>query len=207
MITKESIINQTLVMLGEEPVSELNGSTRGSIAIERIYEQCKQDVLRMYEWNCALTTTRLAEQVACHSCWDHVYSWPNKTERIIKVVESKVCEEEAEEAAEESCTTHEFEGDEGAQELSDSFTFEGDTIYNITIKPSGRFWLYFSGNNPHSSGYDTITLTFESLDTLDLTWNAGSGRYDADAPAGEDHYDEAASNDELCFTISGDFYN
>jgi len=89
---KVEIVNRALQMLGQPPISSLDDEVVTAVIMKELYEPAKRQVLRMYEWNCALREEALVEEDCCHPCWDYCYSHPEDSERIIKVIESKEAE-------------------------------------------------------------------------------------------------------------------
>lgn len=93
-ISKEDLANMALSLAGEKPIVRLTDRTDGAIAINTVYEQVERETFEMPEnWSFCTTRKQLTEvadasgAVIPVSGWDHQYSLPSNTLRILGLVD------------------------------------------------------------------------------------------------------------------------
>lgn len=89
MSSDKDIANQALLMIGSESIVSFDDGTVEANACKVLYEPCKKQLLRSYDWNCANATDRLAQLATppVDTRWSYTFAIPDNALRILEVIE------------------------------------------------------------------------------------------------------------------------
>lgn len=86
MASTVDIYNMALTLLGQNPISDPDGTDAGAQACRQVYTICRKTLLEEHPWNFAIKRTSLAQETSTpESEFSYQYTLPNDIIRIVKI--------------------------------------------------------------------------------------------------------------------------
>lgn len=137
MSSKLEICNEALVLLGEMPINDINGTDAKAVKARALWDITRDELLRMHEWSFATRRVQLQLDAATPSHgFDYAYPLPSDCLRVLSVTEG-------EDETQDMSTDRLFYKIEYGEVLT---SVEGPYLRYISrVEETGRFDSSFSG--------------------------------------------------------------